>query len=105
MGVARHHIATEAVGKEKIKGLLLGTVSVDPPSIGAGASANVDVTVTGLTTSHRVVAMCQDALEAGLVPQAAYVPSANTLRIRLYNPTAGAIDGASRSWFYIAWIP
>jgi len=78
---------------------------VDPPSIGAGASANVDVTVSGLTTSHKVVVMCQAALEAGLVPQAASVPSANTLRIRLYNPTASPIDGASLSWFYMAWIP
>jgi len=27
------------------------------------------------------------------------------LRIRLYNPTAAAIDGAARDWLYIAWIP
>ncbi len=89
----------------KLKDLKMGVVTVDPPSIAAGAAANVDVAVTGLTTSHMVVAMCQSDLEAGLVPQAAYVPAANTLRIRLYNPTAAAVDGAARPWFYIAWIP
>jgi len=95
------------MGKDKreLTGVLMGTVAVDPASIGAGASGNTDVTVNGLTTAHKVVAMCQEDLEVGLVPQAAYCSAVNTLRIRLYNPTAAAIDGASRSWFYIAWIP
>jgi len=52
-----------------------------------------------------VLVMCQSDLEAGLVPQAAYVPADGTLRIRLYNPTAAAIDGAARDWLFIAWIP
>jgi len=115
MGISRHHISREAVRDEHIpaggipwedlKGLKIGTVTVDPPSIAAGASANVDVTVSDLTTDHKVIVMCQSDLEVGLVPQAAYVPTANTLRIRIYNPTASAIDGAARTWFYIAWIP
>lgn len=95
----------ESLYTGKLTNLIVGTVSVDPANIGAGASGNTDVTVTGLTTSHKVVAMCQDALEAGLVPQAAYVPAPDTLRIRLFNPTASAIDGAAKTWFFIAWIP
>jgi len=91
--------------KRKFIGVMMGTVSVDPASIAAGASGNTDVTVTGLTTAHRVVAACQDVLEAGLVPQATYCSAANTLRIRLFNPTAAAVDGAARTWFYLAWIP
>jgi len=91
--------------KRKFTGVVSGTVAVDPPSIAAGASANVDITVPNLTTAHKVIVMCQDVLEAGLVPQGAYCQALNTLRIRLYNPTAAAIDGTSKSWFYIAWIP
>jgi len=115
MGIRRHHIERDAVKEEHVpsgeiphgdlKGLKMGTVWVDPPSIAAGTSANVDVTVTGLTTSHRILATCQAGLEAGLVPQAVHVVTDNTLRVRLYNSTAAAIDGSPRLWFYIAWIP
>jgi len=100
-----YHIKDATIPYGKLKDFLIGVVSVDPPSIAAGASANVDVTVSGLKTTHKVIAMCQSDLEAGLVPQAAYVPAADTLRIRLYNPTGAAIDGVARDWLYIAWIP
>jgi len=114
--VKRHHVERDAIEGNvdiidksipytKFANFILAVVTVDPPSIAAGASANVDVTLTGLTTSHRVLAMCQSDLEAGLVPQAAYCPAANTLRLRLYNPTAAAIDGTARPWLVIAWIP
>jgi hypothetical protein len=82
--------------------VIQGTVTVDPPSIGAGASANVDVSVPYLSVGDKVTVQCGDELEAGLVPQAAFVPSSGTLRIRLYNPTAAAIDGAARPWLWRA---
>jgi hypothetical protein len=97
------HIPASEIPWQDIKNLILATVTIDPPSIAAGASANVTATVNGLTTSHKVIAQCQSDLEAGLVPQAAYCSAANTLTIRLYNPTAAAIDGAARPWFIIAW--
>jgi len=100
MGIKRYHVERDAVAKEHFKSS--GTVTVDPPSIAAGAAANVDVTVTGLETTDYVLVMCTSDLEAGLVPVASYVPAANTLRIRLYNPTAAAIDGASRTWAWFA---
>jgi hypothetical protein len=95
----------ESLYTGKLTSLIVGTVTVDPGSINGGASGNTDVSVDGLTTRHKVVAMCQGALEAGLVPQAAYVPSDGTLRIRLYNATVSPIDGDAREWFFIAWIP
>ena len=91
-----------AVTIAKIANFMIGLVVADPPSIAAGAAANIDLGVTGLTVDHFVTAECQDELEAGLVPIAVYVPSADVLRIRLYNPTSGAIDGASRNWRYVA---
>jgi hypothetical protein len=99
-------IAPGTITRDRLeKSLLVGTVTIDPPSIAATSTANVDVTVSGLTTSHCVLVMCQSDLEHGLIPIAAYVPAANTLRVRITNFTSAAIDGAARKWFYIAWIP
>jgi hypothetical protein len=99
-------IAPATITRDRLeKNLLVGTVTIDLPTIYVGATTNVDVTVPGLTTSHRVIVMCQSDLEHGLIPIAAYVPAANTLRIRITNFTSAAIDGAARTWFYIAWIP
>ena len=39
--------------------------------------------------------VANNALEAGLVISQMDVSAADTLRIRLHNPTAGAVDGAS----------
>jgi hypothetical protein len=77
------------------------TVSVDPPSIAAGAASNVDVTVRGVAVGDDVIAIPPDTLEAGLVLQGATVSAADTVRLRLYNPTAAAIDGAARTWTLI----
>jgi len=115
MGIKRHHVERSSVRDEHIpadeipfkdiKGYMKGTVSVDPPSIGAGATANVDVTISGLTTDHVVVLQIPAALEAGLVYGGCVVSAANTLRIRLGNVTAAAIDGVARDWTYVAWTP
>ena len=98
----------DAFVKADVKDLLdviSGTVSIDPPSIAAGATANVDVTVTGLTTSHKVIVLCQEDLEHGLVCIGAYVPAADALRVRVTNWTAAAIDGVARTWAYLVFIP
>ena len=100
MGIKRYHVEKDAVGKEHFK--CCGTVAVDPPSIGAGVAVNVEVTVSGLETTDNVLVVCKEDLEAGLVPVAACVPAADTLRIRLFNSTAAAIDGASLTWAWFA---
>jgi hypothetical protein len=102
----RTKIKAGSITRDRLeKNLLVGTVTIDPPSIAAGSTVNVDVPVPGLTTSHRVLVMCQGDLEHGLIPIAAYVPSDGKLRVRITNFTSAAIDGAARTWFYIAWIP
>lgn len=88
-------------GGTDLKLVKVGSVSIDPPSIAAGAAANVDVSVSGLQTTDIVFVECAADLEAGLIPLAAYVPAANTLRVRLFNSTAAAIDGAARTWNYL----
>ena len=89
-------------GGAPVTGLRFGTVAVDPGSLAAGAAADTDVTVAGLTTSDKVFAAAPADLEDGLVLVAASVPAADTLRIRLLNTSAGAIDGASKSLAYLA---
>jgi len=103
--VRDEHIPTDEIPFKDIKGYMKGTVSVDPPSIAAGATANVDVTISGLTTDHVVLLQIPAALEAGLVYGGCVVSAANTLRIRLGNVTTGAIDGIARDWTYLAWKP
>ena len=82
---------------------LQGTVGVDPPSIAKASTSNVDVSVVGLLTSHRVYVQCQSDLENGLVCIAAYCPVNGTLRLRMANWSSSAIDGALRTWAYQAY--
>ena len=83
---------------------LQGTVSVDPPSIAKASTSNVDVSVSGLLTGHRVYVQCQSDLENGLVCVAAYCPVDGTLRFRIANWSASAINGAPRTWAYQAYV-
>ncbi len=82
---------------------LQGTVSVNPPSIAKASTSNVDVSVSGLLTSHRVYVQCQSDLENGLVCIAAYCPANGTLRLRITNWSSAAINGAQRTWAYQAY--
>lgn len=86
-----------------IKKGLGGSVSVNPPSINAGTSANVDVSVNGLTTSMLIFVTPPADLEDDLEFRGASIPSNGTLRIRLRNNGAAAVDGAARTWFYLAY--
>ncbi len=83
---------------------LQGTVGVDPPSIAKASTSNVDVSVSGLLTGHRVYVQCQSDLENGLVCVAAYCPVDGTLRFRIANWSASAINGAPRTWAYQAYV-
>jgi len=74
------------------------TASLDFPSIAAQTSQELTVTVTGAATTDVAVASPDDAtIEANLC-WSAYVSAANTVKIRLTNPTGSAIDPAVRTW-------
>lgn len=78
------------------------TVSLNPASIGAGAQGTATATITGLTSSDIVIGSnCVGVLDTGLVFAGA-VCSTDTLTVTLFNPTAGSVDGAAKSWnFFI----
>jgi len=94
-------IADDAVTSAKLHAVKFGLVTIDPPSIAATTTANVDVGVTGLTAGEKVRAWCLGDLEHGLICTTSYCPAANTLRVRITNWTGAAIDGAARTW---AWV-
>jgi len=83
----------------------IGIISINPASIAAGTVGETSVTFLGVPTNAYVVALPVDTLEAGLVPQGARVTAVNTVAVRIYNPTAGAIDGIAKNWLLIALIP
>ena len=79
---------------------LRGQVTYDPASLAAATARSDTATLTGLLTTdvirgvHTAV-ITGTGWDGGLVIQGLDVSSANTLRVRLTNPTAGALDGAS----------
>lgn len=77
-----------------------GTVSVDPGSISATTRGSVNVTLTGLSTSDRVVLNPPSGLNSGLLFCGCDVTAANTLTIYLYNTTGGAINDGALTWKY-----
>lgn len=79
------------------------TAAVDPASIAADTAANTQVAVAGVTTADRILAIPPNDLESGLVLQAVWVSAADTIQVRLLNTTAGAIDGASKTWTFIVY--
>jgi len=116
MGVRRHHLDRDAVRKEHIpsgeiplgdiqKNIRVGRISVDPPSIAAGAYSAFTVTFSGLAATDEVILMPPSDLEDGLILIGAHVTAADTITIKLHNKTGAAIDGAARDWAYIAFSP
>jgi hypothetical protein len=80
-----------------------GEVAVNPPNILAGARADVVVALPAGTAplgTEGVIVQAPPTLEAGLVAQKAWISAIDTLTITIYNPTAGAIDGAALNWTY-----
>lgn len=85
-----------------VKGILVGSISVDPASIAAGAEASTAVTITGCNPGDVVIMNPPAAgLTSGLGIQACRVSAANTVSVRLRNSSAGAIDEPAGTWSYV----
>lgn len=72
--------------------------TIDPGSAATITAGNIDVTVPGIRTGDCIIAIPPQTLTAGVFPVALRAPSDNTLRLRVCNPTAGAVDAASAVW-------
>lgn len=94
---------TIGVGGTAMKKYKKGSVVVNPTSVGAASVLEVTVTITGVAVGDIVALIPPAALEANLLVGAAVVTAADTVKFRIANPTAGAIDPASATWAY-TWI-
>lgn len=73
--------------------------SSDPASIAAGAVGTATLTITGAVAGDTVMVHPRN-LATGLVVQSYSVSGADTVTVRLYNPTAGAIDDVAQTYEY-----
>lgn len=96
--------ATTATNLAAATGILAGTISIDPASVGGTTSSTQTFTLTGLTTNHKVVITSGTALNAGLVIQAAWASALNTISIEFYNTTNQPIDAGATIIQYFAWV-
>ena len=84
---------------------LTGQVNIPSQVIAKNTpSVDVTVTVTGLTTSHKVIVTPAADLNSGVIVTAAYPSTANTLGIQLQNTNGGGITTTAFNLTYIAWV-
>lgn len=87
------------LGDHALEGVRAGavSVSVDPPSLAAGATQDVTVAVPGATTLTPIIGQPTTGVPAGLLWQV-YATGTDVVTIRFYNPTAVAIDFTNVAW-------
>ena len=94
--VETEDIVDDAVTMVKLKGIKHGTVSVSIPDIAATSTSNVDAAVSGVETTDRLLVKCQADLPHGLVPIAAWVPLAGTIRVRISNWSSDTVSATTK---------
>ena len=80
---------------------LYDTVSVSPGEVSANASEDSDIAVTGLKANYPVIAWPQASLPAtwdDVVFMVLGCVTAGYLRIRVHNPTSGALTPAAANF-------
>jgi hypothetical protein len=77
--------------------VISNTASLNFPSIAAGDTAELNITVTGAAVGAVVALGPPSTIEAGLV-WSGYVSATNTVTVRVHNTTGGAIDPAVATW-------
>jgi trimeric autotransporter adhesin len=80
-----------------------GTTSVDPAPLANGVCAVTTSPAPGVKTGDRLILNVPAALEDGLVFSGGVLPTSDdTIAVRLCNFTGAPIDGAARTWSYLA---
>lgn len=88
---------------DRVRAVRSGTVAIDPPSIASATRGTATAAIAGVAPGDLVLLEPPATLEAGLLYVGHTVTAAGTVTVMLYNPTAAAVDGASRTWRYL-WI-
>ena len=87
---------------EELNKISYGEVTLDPASLAAATNREDTVALPAGTAAAGDLVFVQPPsnLANGLVVIGARISAADTLAIRFYNPTAGAIDSPSGVWTY-----
>jgi hypothetical protein len=83
---------------------LTGQQSISPGLIAKTSASTQTFTITGLTTSHKIVISPANDLTYGIYITAAYVSAANTVSIQFQNTTGGGVTPATMNINYFAWV-
>jgi hypothetical protein len=87
-----------------IKKIAVKTVTVTPANpVVAATTDEQSLTVEGVAAGDVVILVPPTNLEASLVPDHGRVTAADTVKVRIANPTAGNIATAAKSW-KVLWI-
>lgn len=90
-------VTASAADLNRITGTLTGSLVFDPASLATVTGAiSSGITVTGAALGDYVLVSAPYDL-AGVIAHA-YVSAANTVKIALFNATAGTVDLASGTW-------
>jgi len=82
--------------------LIKGTVTVDLASVATLATTEKTLTITGAVAGDSVILNAPAAgLTAGMVICDARVSAADTVKLRVFNGSAGTVDEASGTWEYL----
>ena len=84
--------------------ILAGQLSITPTQVGKNNVSTQTFTLTGLTTSHKVVVTPAADQTYGIAMTAAYASSLNTLSIQFSNFTGNNITPATFNVNYFAWV-
>lgn len=81
--------------------LIKGTISVNPASMATLTSSVVTLTITGAVEGDTVILNPPAAgLTAGIIGGAAYVSAADTVKLPVFNMSAGTVDETAADWEY-----
>jgi len=80
---------------------LTGNISIDPASIAATSRGTATGTFSGCAAGDAVIALGMPAINDDLIYMGADCSAADTIRIYLYNPTAGAIEDGANNWQFL----
>jgi len=96
--------ASTATNLAAATSILAGSLTIDPANINKTSASTQTFTLTGLTTSHKIVITSGTALTYGIVIAAAWASAADTLSIEFQNYTGGGVNLGSTNIQYFAWV-
>ena len=84
--------------------ILAGVLTIDPANVNKTSASTQTFTLTGLTTSHKILITSGTALTYGINIVAAWASATDTISIEFHNYTGGGINLGSTDIQYFAWV-